>query len=148
MEAAFGVETVEDDAIDGDCDDFDDDLDEGADQRPVLQTADQRIVDVLVEQSFAATVFTAPAPHVLSIALFAGLVEDGSADGPHDNAEDKEGDGEDGIIDGGFFGAAVAAAEVGEDDGEGHGEGDTGDAEESYLRPCLLGRCPSGEVTP
>ena len=31
VEAALGVESVEDDAVDGDCDDFDDDLDEGAD---------------------------------------------------------------------------------------------------------------------
>lgn len=36
MEAAFGVEAVEDDAVDGDGDYFDDDFDEGADEGPVL----------------------------------------------------------------------------------------------------------------
>lgn len=32
MEAAFGIVAVEDDAVDGDGDDFDNDLDEGADK--------------------------------------------------------------------------------------------------------------------
>lgn len=38
MESAFGVVAVEDDAIDGDGDDFDDDLDESTDERPVLSS--------------------------------------------------------------------------------------------------------------
>ena len=37
VEAAFGVESVEDDAVDGDCDDFDDDFDHGADEGPILR---------------------------------------------------------------------------------------------------------------
>ena len=36
MEAALRVESVEDDGVDGDGDDFDDNLDEGADEGPVL----------------------------------------------------------------------------------------------------------------
>ena len=32
MELALGVESIEDDTVDGDCDDFDDDLDESADK--------------------------------------------------------------------------------------------------------------------
>lgn len=40
VEPALGVEAVEDDAVDGDGDDLDDDLDEGTDQRPGLQAAD------------------------------------------------------------------------------------------------------------
>ena len=36
MELALGPDTVEDDAVDTDGDDFDDDLDEAADKRPVL----------------------------------------------------------------------------------------------------------------
>ena len=145
VEAALGVEAVEDDAVDGDGDDFDDDFDEGADQGPVLQAADQRVVDVLVEERFAFAVYAAPAPHVFCVAVFAGLVENGGADGPHDDAEDEETNGEDGVVDGGFFGSSVAAAEVGEDDAEGHGEGDAGDAEEGYLGPCFLTLCPGWE---
>lgn len=36
MEAAFGVESVEDDAVDRDCDYFNDNFDESADEGPVL----------------------------------------------------------------------------------------------------------------
>lgn len=36
MEPAFGVVAIEDDAVDGNGDDFDDDFDEGADEGPML----------------------------------------------------------------------------------------------------------------
>ena len=145
MEATLGVEAIKHDTVDGYGDDFDDDLDEGADEGPVLQAADQGVVDVLVEEGFASAVFAAPAPHVFSGAFSAGLVKDGGADGPHDDAEDKESNGEDGVVDRSFLGSSVTTTEVGEDDGERHGEGDAGNTEESYLRPCLLALCPGRE---
>ena len=37
VEAAFGVEAIEDDAVDGDGDYLNDDFDEGADERPILR---------------------------------------------------------------------------------------------------------------
>lgn len=65
VEAALGVEAVEDDGVDGDGDDLDGDFDDGADQRPALEAADERVVDVLLEERFARAVLAAPAPHVL-----------------------------------------------------------------------------------
>ena len=145
MKAALGVEAIEHDPVDGDGDDFDDDFDEGADERPVLEAADQGVVDVLVEEGFASAVFAAPPPHVFPSAFSAGLVEDGGADGPHDDTEDEEPDGEDGVVDGCFLGSSMTTTEVGEDDAERHGEGDAGNTEESYLRPRLLALCPGRE---
>ena len=118
METAFGVEAVEDDAVNGDGDDLDDDLDKGADERPVLQAADQGVVDILVEKRFPFAAFTAPAPHVLSTAVSARFVKDCSTDGPHDNTEDKECNGEDGVIDCGLFGSTMTTAEVGKNNGK------------------------------
>lgn len=37
MEAAFGVVAIEDDAVDGDGDDFDNDFNKGADEGPMLE---------------------------------------------------------------------------------------------------------------
>lgn len=137
VEAALGVEAVEDDGVDGDGDDLDGDLDDGADQRPALQAADERVVDVLLEERFARAVLAAPAPHVLRVAAFAGFVEDDGADGPHDGAEDEGTDCKDSVVDGGFLGSSAAAAVVEKDDAKGHGERDAGDAEQRYLRPYL-----------
>ena len=146
MEAALGVEAIKHDTVDGDGDDFDDDFDKGADEGPILQAADQGVVDVLVEEGFTSAVLAAPAPHVFIGAFSAGLVEDGGANGPHDNAKDEESNGEDGVVDRSFLGSSMTTTEVGEDDGKGHGEGDAGNTEESYLRPRLLALCPGREI--
>ncbi len=138
VEAALGVEAVEDDGVDGNGDDLDDDLDDGADQGPVLEAADEGVVDVLLEECLARAVLAAPAPHVLPTAAFARFVEDGGADGPHDGAEDEDADREDSVVNGCFFGSSTTAAEVEEDDANGHGEGDAGDAEQGHLRPYLV----------
>lgn len=138
VEAPLGVEAVEDDGVDGDGDDLDGDLDDGADQRPALEAADERVVDVFLEERFARAVLAAPAPHVLRVAAFAGFVEDDGADGPHDGAEDEGTDRKDSVVDGGFFGSSTTAAVVEKDDAKGHGERDAGDAEQGYLRPYLV----------
>ena len=77
MEAAFGVESVEDDAVNGDCDDFDDDFDQGADEGPILrclsvtryegvwegygtylESADEGVVYVFIVKLFPLAFFT------------------------------------------------------------------------------------------
>lgn len=145
VETALGVEAVEDDGVNGDGDDLDDDLDEGADQRPALEAADERVIDVVLEERFARAVLAAPAPHVLRVVAFARFVEDDGADGPHDGAEDEGPDRKDSVVDGGFFGSSTTTAKVKEDDAKGHGERDASDAEQGYLRPYLMSRCPGRE---
>jgi len=148
VEAALGVEAVEDDAVDGDGDDLDHDLDNGADQRPVLKAADERVVNVLLEECFARAVLAAPAPHVLPVAGFAGLIEYDGAGDPHNGAEEENADRKDSVIDGGFFGSSTTAAEHEKHDTKRHSERNTGDAEQGYLWPYLVSRCPRREFAP
>lgn len=77
VESAFGVESVEYDAVDGDCDDFDDDFDQGADEGPTLhglsvtcyegvgedygtylESADEGVVYVFIVELFPLAFFT------------------------------------------------------------------------------------------
>ena len=145
-ELVFAVEAVEDDRVDGDGDELDDDFDDAADQRPVLQAADERVVHVILEEFFAFVVLAGPAPHVLAAAGGFAAVEDTRGDEPHDGGEGEVADGEDGVVHGGFGGAAVARAPVGGDHDDGEDQGDDGDGEDGVLRPGLGGGGPGGEV--
>lgn len=65
FEAALGVVAVEDDRVEGDADDLDDNLDDHANETPVLQAAHERVVDLVVEDLRALVVDAGPPPHVL-----------------------------------------------------------------------------------
>lgn len=52
VQSALGVEAVEDDGIDGDGDDLHDDLDEGADERPILNFTVSRRASSLRQRGF------------------------------------------------------------------------------------------------
>lgn len=93
-ESSFCDEAVEDDGVDEDDEDLDDDFDDGADETPVLETAEEGVVDFLVEELLSQVLVAGPSPHVLAVAVgFGGLV-DGRGDDPHDHAEEEEPDGE------------------------------------------------------
>ena len=126
-EFVLRVEAVEDDGVNSDGDEFDNDLDDAADQTPVLQAADECVVDVVLEEFFALVVLARPAPHVLAAAGGFGPVENARGDEPHDGGEGEVADGEDGVVHGGFCGSAVARAPVGGDDDDGEDQGDDGD---------------------
>jgi len=97
-ELPLGPEAVEDDGVDDDAQRLNNDLDNAADQRPVLETADEFVGHVVLEELSSFVVFASPAPHVLTIALSLALVQNAGTNGPHDNAEDEEGNGEDGVV--------------------------------------------------
>lgn len=87
-------EAVEDDGVDEDDEDFNDDFDDGTDETPVLETAEESVVDFFVEELLSQVLVAGPSPHVLAITVgFGGLV-DGCGDDPHDHAEEEEADGE------------------------------------------------------
>ena len=89
MKLAFAAETVEDHSVERDGDDFDDDFNQGTDEGPVLQkglsvncykvgigegsaylkSADEIVVDFILEEGSALVVVAGPAPHVLTIAI-------------------------------------------------------------------------------
>ena len=66
-QATLGVVAVEDNAVKGDGDDFDNDLDDDTDQSPVLKTAEKRIVDVVLVDCGTSVADARPSPHVLVI---------------------------------------------------------------------------------
>lgn len=75
-ETAFGVESVEDDAVERDTDDLDDHFDDDADEGPVLQAADKCIVYFFVINFRALVVRACPSPHVFIAAVVLAVLED------------------------------------------------------------------------
>lgn len=115
-QSVLAPEAVEDDAVDGDHNHLHHHLDDAADQRPVLQPADERVVHVVLEQLSSLVVLAAPPPQVLPVAVGFRSVQDPGPDDPHDDAKHEPPHGEHGVVDGHFLGTAVSAAAVGEDD--------------------------------
>lgn len=134
-EAVLAPEAVEDDSVDRDDNDFHDDLDDTADQRPVLETADQSVVDVVFEELAALVVLARPAPEVLTFTIILGALKNTGTDDPHDDAEEEPADGEHGVVDSDLFGSAVATTAVSKDDDNSKDERYTGDAEDDDLGP-------------
>lgn len=145
-ESTFGDEAVEDDGVDEDDEDLDDDFDDGADKTPVLETAEEGVVDLVVEELLPQVLVAGPTPHVLAAAVgFGGLV-DGRGDDPHDHAQEKETDGEECAVEGHLLGAFMAAPEVAPEDHYTGEEGDAGDNQEEVLGPWVCAFCPGREV--
>lgn len=69
-------------------------------------------------------------------------MQDDGTDNPHDNAKDKDTNCKDSIIDGGFLDPGVSSTEVLPENQKGDEQRDTGDDEDSNLRPLHLVRSP------
>lgn len=82
MQAALGVVSVKDDAVEQDADDLDDNLDDDADEGPVLETADQAVLDLFREDDGSRVLDAGPSPHVLVVAVALGVGEDGCCKDP------------------------------------------------------------------
>lgn len=124
VEAALGVVAVEDDAVEQDADDVDDDLDDHADEGPVLEAADEGVVDLFAKDLGALVLFARPAPHVLAATVAAARLEEAGGDGPHDHREDEPADSEEGVVGCYLLGTLVAAAAIGEEDTDADSKGD------------------------
>lgn len=119
-ELTLGPEAVEDDAVDGDDENFDYNLDDTAYKCPVLKTADEAVGHIVLEEMSSLVVNTGPAPHVFVVVLCFALIEDGGTNSPHDNAKYEECDSEDGVVSGNLFSSMVTSSPVGDDDDNGH----------------------------
>lgn len=89
VQAALGVVSIEDDAVEQDADDLDDDLDDDADEGPVLETADQAVLDLVREDDGSGILDARPSPHVLVVAVVLGVGEDGGCKDPENQADDE-----------------------------------------------------------
>lgn len=136
-ELPLGPESVEDNAVDGDDEHFDDDLDDAAHKSPVLKTANKAISDIIFKEMPALVVYARPAPHVLVVVLRFTLVEDCCTNSPHDDTEDEETDGEDCVVSCDLLRSAMSSFPIGNNDDDGHEKRDTGDSQKSNLRPDL-----------
>lgn len=112
VETTLGVEAVEHDRIDADCKQFDNNLDNAADQTPVLKTADKSVVHIVGEELSARVVLASPSPQILTVACRFGVVQDTKTYAPHDNAEGEEEYGEDSVVNSGFLSSLMSAAPV------------------------------------
>lgn len=134
-ELTLGPESVEDDAVDGDAENFDNHLDDAADKSPVLKTADKTVGNVILKEMPSLVIDTGPTPHVLVVVLRFALVEHSGTDGPHDDAEDEESNGKDGVVSSDFLCFPVTSFPVGDDDNNGHDQGKGGNREKQDLGP-------------
>ena len=100
----------------------------------------------ILEERAPLIIVASPAPHILTVAVRAAVVQDDGADDPHDGSEDEEADSEGGVVNGCLLGAVVAAAPVGPEYQETDEQRDAGDAEEGNLRPGRLAGRPGGEA--
>jgi hypothetical protein len=82
VEAALGVVSVKNDAVEQDADDLDHDLDDDADEGPVLETADQAVFDLVGEDDRTGVLHARPSPHVFVVAGVLGIGEDGGSKDP------------------------------------------------------------------
>lgn len=119
---ALGVESVEHDAVDCDGGGLNDNLDDGADQTPVLQTADEFVRDFVLEEALSGVVHARPSPHILVVRVRLCTLQDARSYAPHDYAEDEEADGEGRVVDSGFLGSIVSSFPVRVEDDDAHEE--------------------------
>jgi hypothetical protein len=119
---------VEDNAVQGDADDLDDELDDDADQRPVLQAAHQIVVDVLglALDRRAPVLYAGPAPEVFVVAVVARELQNTSCHSPHHHAKDEPTDSEQRIVDADLLSSPVPTAAVHNKDGDADAERDAG----------------------
>lgn len=146
MQLALAVVAVKDDAVEGDADDLDDDLNDDADEAPVLQAADQGVVNLLAENIGTSVVDARPTPHVLVLRVVLRVLENASRDHPHDHAEDEPGDGKHGVVSADLFSTLVAAAAVGNEDDKAGKERHAGHRKNQLLWPGVGPLRPRGHL--
>lgn len=81
-EASLRVVSVEDDAVQQNAENLDYDFDDDADQGPVLQTADERVVDLVTEDLGSSVGHARPSPHVRVVGVVLGVLEQSRSDDP------------------------------------------------------------------
>lgn len=142
----LGVETVEDNSINGNGNHLNHDFDETAHQAPILQPAHQRVVHLALEELATFVVLAAPAPDILTVAGRFAAMQDAGTHQPHSCGEEEIADGEYGVVAGGLHGATVPSSPVGSDDDDAEGQTDTRDDEHGDLRPGPVASGPDWEV--
>lgn len=108
----LGVVAVEYNAVEEDGDAFQDNLNETAEKRPVLQSADQCIVNLLLEELSSFVVNARPAPDVLVAAIVLGSLKDTSCDSPHHAAENEISNSEQSVVNPNLLGSPVSTSPV------------------------------------
>lgn len=103
---------------------------------------------LVFEECRPFVVFAGPAPHVLTVAVVLGDIQDACPNSPHDRTEDEKGNGKRGVVDCNSFSPLVTTAPVAKDDDYRHDERYDGDDEKSDLRPHLLILSPGWEIVP
>jgi len=116
----LGVETVEDNTVNGDRDGLDHNFNDDADKTPVLQAADKVVLHLLLKEALALVVDAGPSPHVLVVRIVLRALQSTSGDTPHHDAKDEEANGEGRVVDRGLLGAAVSTLPVRVEDPDAH----------------------------
>lgn len=122
MKLALRPVTVEDDAVESDADNLDDQLDNDADKGPVLQAADETVVNILALEFRASVLNASPSPHILVAAILLRVLEDSSSRCPHGHAENEPSDSKKGVVDSDLLGTLVTAAAVSDKDSNADGK--------------------------
>ena len=119
---------------------------ENANRVAYLQAADERVVDLILEERLALVVVAAPAPHVLAVAVGLARVQHGGGEDPHEGAEQEDAEAEGRVVHGRLARLAVAAAPVRVEDDDADGQRDARNAQQRDLRPGLLAGRPRRQV--
>lgn len=106
------VETIEDDAIDSNGDGLYHNLDDDAHQAPVLQSADEVVLNFLLEEALALIVDAGPSPHVLIVGVVLRALKNSGGNAPHDKADNEEAHGKSRVVHRRLLGASVSAFPV------------------------------------
>lgn len=101
----------------------------------------------MFEDFFSLPVFTGPPPHVFAVAVAFTFIQHRGANYPHNSAEDEETNGESGVVDGSLFGSPMPTLPVRIQNTDRHSQRDACNAEYSDLRPGLLLRGPSWQLS-
>ena len=83
-----------------------------------LETADQSIVDILLEQILPLAVLAGPTPHIVPVSFPLALIQQRRPDRPHHDVEEEECDREDGVVNGGLLRSLVTAPGIRVEDGK------------------------------
>lgn len=85
-EAALSVVAVKDNAVEGDADNLNYDLDDDADHCPVLQATDELVVNLVTVDGSSVVFHASPSPHVGIVRIVLGVLEESCGDGPENHA--------------------------------------------------------------
>lgn len=81
-----------------------------------LKSADESIVDLVMEELRSVVVDAGPSPHVLVVAVVASELQDASRRRPHEHGEDEIAACEERVVHANFLSSRVTAAAVADED--------------------------------